>query len=245
MNFFIDAILQPAITSIVEMLLWWAIFRTTGMTEFGGYQLEHYLQYVLWAAFFARISISWMYEYRMVNDVDTGTINAILLRPFSFFSFYWGQLLGYKALTSIISLMIPFTIGLFYRDVFALERLPLILVMLTLYLFFIHTTGFIISSFAFHWNRVFSFSVAKNLILVFFSGELYPLDLLPERIKDFALMLPFPSGVYVPVAYITSRIDHATFLACLGRLALYNILLFGLAQMLWRRGLRSYSGTGA
>ncbi len=245
MNLFFDAVVQPAITACVEMLLWIAIFKSTGASQFGGYNLYSYLQYVLWAAFFARISISWMYEYKMVSDVDTGAINAILLRPFSFFSFYWGQLVGYKALTGFVSLLIPFTIGFFYPEAFHYNRLPQIFFMIFMFLFFVHTTGFILSSMAFYWNRVFSFCVAKNLIMVFFSGELYPLDLLPYPYKELALWLPFPCGVYVPVAYLTGRLGHQEFLECLIRLAIINVFVYFGAQALWRKGLRSYSGTGA
>jgi len=57
--------------------------------------------------------------------------------------------------------------------------------------------------------------------------------------------LPFASGVYTPVGFITGRFgpEHLLqgFLSITG-----GLLFFGLiAMLLWRQGLRRYSGQGA
>lgn len=76
-------------------------------------------------------------------------------------------------------------------------------------------------------------------------GELFPLDLLPEPWKTTIISLPFASGVFVPVAYLTGRIEidvvYRGFLSVTIGLIVLNLL--GLYT--WKKGMDSYVGTGA
>jgi ABC-2 type transport system permease protein len=233
------------ITLFVEGFLWWAIFHTSGINNVGGHSYIDYLQYILWSVFFARICISWSFEYKMINDVEMGSVNALLLRPFSFFNFYWGQVLGYKIGVGMASLSIPFLVSLYFAPNFNTARLIPILLMVFLYLFFIFNWSFVMATLAFSWNKVYSLSVAKNLIFIFFSGELYPIDLIPQKYLSIVEKLPFPCAVYYPVAYLTQRIGDQVFYSALLRLCLYNLVLYVSAQFFWKRALKTYTGTGA
>ena len=108
LNLFVDAALQPTLTAVVEIGLWYVMVSSIGTGDsLGGFSRIYYLHYALWAAFFARISANWMYESRMVDEIQTGTINVLLTRPLSFYEFYLSQFMSYKILTSIASLGIP------------------------------------------------------------------------------------------------------------------------------------------
>jgi ABC-2 type transport system permease protein len=245
LNFFTDAILQPVISAGIEVTLWWAIFRGAGLTEVGGFSSEYYLVYALWAAFFARISISWMYEYMMIDEIDSGRINAILTRPISFYEFYLGQFLGYKLLCTVFSLAIPFTACLLIESPADLSRFPIALALVLYYLVLVHTMSFAVSSLAFFYNRIHSLPAAKNIVLWVLSGELFPLDLVPEPFRGTLMKLPFASGAYVPVGYITQRFGIE--LVWQGFISTtIGIVIFGaIGSLLWHAGRRVYSGTGA
>lgn len=229
----------------MEIALWGAIFAGTGRTLMAGFPREMYLSYALWAAFFARISTNWMYEYTMIDEIDTGAVNSILTRPISFFEYYLGQFMGYKILTALISLVAPVLVVFFWPQAAIWARLPVAFLLAIYYLILVYTVSFAVVSLGFFLNRVHSFTGAKNMALAMITGELFPLDLIPEPYRYWVLLMPFSSGVFVPVGYLTGRLQFKSILN--GFLSVtVGILFFGaISRILWMRGRRLYSGTGA
>ena len=244
-NFLIDAIVQPLMTTGIEILLWIAIFKGAQSIEIAGFTREYYLSYALWAAFFARIAASWMYEFRMVQEIDSGSINGLLVRPMSFYEYYFSQLMGYKFITTTVSMMVPLSVAYFVELPTIFSRFPVAIFLCLYYLILVHSISFVITCCAFYLNRISSVTVAKNMALWVLTGELFPLDLLPENIKNIAITLPFASGVYIPVGYLTGRVDSSViqqgFISV--SIALVIVNLFG--AWFWNKGLRTYAGTGA
>jgi len=245
LNYFVDAILQPTLTTGIEVLLWFAIFRGAQTSEIAGFTREYYLSYALWAAFFARIGTSWMYEFRMIQEIDSGSINSLLTRPMSFYEYYFSQLMGYKFVTTAISMVIPLIAIMFFDLPTKLQRLPLAFALEFYYLILVHSISFVIACCAFRLNKVYSFTGAKNLALWLLSGELFPLDLMPEPARSFVISLPFSSGVYVPVGYLTGRFEIAVVEHAFVSITVGIILTNLLGAWLWKKGLSAYSGTGA
>jgi ABC-2 type transport system permease protein len=245
LNFFTDSIIQPCITGLVELTLWIALFKATAQTQINGFSLEAYLSYALWAAFTSRITSTWMYEYRMINEIDSGSINSLLVRPLSFFEYYLSQFLGYKFITSVFSLLVPLGICWWMGFPIYLNRLPEVLALITYYLVLVQLLSFIVATTAFHLNRVTSFTVTKNLALWLLSGELVPIDLFPENIQKILLSLPFANAVYVPVGYLTGRVSESTMRNGWLNTTLGILVLSAIAAVAWRQGLRKYAGTGA
>lgn len=245
LNFIADAILQPCLSSAVEVVLWISIFAGSGLQQIAGFDVNHYIAYALWAMFLGRISSSWMYEFRMTNEIDTGSVNSLIVRPMSFYEYYLSQLMGYKFITTVVSLLIPAFIFLTFNLPVNWARLPLSLVLVFYYLILVHSMSFVVACLAFFLNRASSFTAAKNLCLWLLSGELFPLDLLPEPYKTWLIRLPFSSGVYIPTGYITGRVDFDLVLQSFFSVTL-GILFFSLiGAWMWRKGLNAYSGTGA
>jgi ABC-2 type transport system permease protein len=245
MNLFTDAVFQPTITSAIEVAVWSAIFMAGATTTLAGYGRADYIAYALWAAFFARSTSNWMYEFKMSNEIETGTINGILVRPISFYEYYLGQFLGYKAFTLVLSLVPPSLVTLIWAGPTQLERLPLALLLVFYYLVFIHTLSFIFASLAFFVTRVWSLTVAKNLFLALLTGEIFPLDLLPVGIRDTLVNLPFSSAVYLPVGYLTGRVPLSDLLFGFVSTTAGLAVAAAVALTVWSLGRRSYAGTGA
>ena len=233
------------VAALIELTLWLAVFRGSGRTELAGFGETHYLAYALWAAFVARVTSTWMYEFRMVEEIESGSVNGVLVRPISFFEYYLSQFMGYKLATTLLSLLIPVAAVLYFDLPGDLRRVPAVLLHLTYYLVLVHVMSFCVATAAFRLNKSYSLTVAKNLALWLFSGELFPIDLLPSAWKQFMLALPFANSVYIPVAYLTGRGDGQLLLQ--GFLTTtYGLIFFGaLAAYLWRSGLKTYTGTGA
>jgi ABC-2 type transport system permease protein len=229
----------------MEVAIWSAIIASTGRSTLGGFPRESYVAYALWAAFFGRVGSNWMYEFRMVDEIDTGSINSVLARPISFYEYYLSQFLGYKLLTSTISFTVPIIVTLFMTGPTHLERLPLACAIQIFYLILVHTVSFTVASLGFFLNRVHGFTMAKNIALGMLTGELFPLDLVPEPFRHVVMWLPFSNSVFVPVGYITGRLQIADVGRGFISLIISIIIMGFVAHTIWQAGRRRYSGTGA
>lgn len=245
LNYFIDAFVQPTLTTGIEILLWIAVFKGAQSETIAGFARESYLSYALWSAFFARIATSWMYESRMIEEVSSGSINSLIVRPMTFYEYYLSQLMGYKFVTTILSLIIPLLAAWYFNLPTIYSRVPLAMLLCFYYLILVHTISFIISTMAFHFTKISSMTAAKNLLMWILMGELFPLDLLPEPYKTIFISAPFASGTFIPVGYIIGRVDIQTvyngFISVTVGLVVLNVI----AAYLWKRGIDSYVGTGA
>jgi ABC-2 type transport system permease protein len=244
-NFLADAVAQPLLATLIEITLWVAIFASTGNELIAGFPKENYLGYVLWCSFVGRITSNWMYEFYMIESIESGAVNGLIVRPGSFFEYYFSQFMGYKAATTVFSLIFPLSAAIFFQLPLIWERIPAMLLLIFFYLGFVHLMSFCVACLAFKLNKVGSFTVAKNLGLWMLTGELFPLDLFPSPWKDWLIALPFANAVYVPVGYITGRVSHDIFFRGFLSTAIGIIVLGFVAKWMWRSGLKSYVGTGA
>ena len=78
---------------------------------------------------------------------------------------------------------------------------------------------------------------------LFLSGMIAPLKVFPEPIHRIVLMTPFPYLIDFPVSILIGIPVDLTkgFLAIIG----WFLLFLGMNRLLWRAGLRKYSGMGA
>lgn len=245
LNYFIDALVQPTLTTGIEILLWIAVFKGAHTETIAGFSQDNYLSYALWSAFFARIATSWMYEARMIEEVSSGTINSLIVRPMSFYEYYLSQLMGYKVVTTIVSLIIPLIAAKFFNLPTDYSKVPLAMLLCFYYLILVHSISFIISTLAFHFTKISSMTAAKNLLMWILMGELFPLDLLPEPYKAIFIASPFASGVFVPVGYIIGRVDLQTVYTGFISVSIALVVLNLIGAYMWKKGIDSYVGTGA
>ncbi|MCK6594411.1 MAG: ABC-2 family transporter protein, partial [Bacteriovoracaceae bacterium] len=126
-----------------------------------------------------------------------------------------------------------------------LSKLPLAVLLCFYYLILVHTISFLISCMAFHFTKISSFTVAKNLALWILMGELFPLDLLPSPYKEWFIAMPFSAGAFLPVGYIVGRVDYQQMLNGFVSVSIGLIVLNLLGYWLWKKGLDTYAGTGA
>jgi ABC-2 type transport system permease protein len=244
-NFFTDTVLHPVLVAALEMAIWSAIIAASGDALFGGFTQDSYISYALWAAFFGRNAANWMYEYRMVFEIDTGTVNSLLVRPYSFYEYYMSQFFGYKLVGSMVSIAIPLSVTMMMDGTTNHSRLPLAILLQLFYLLLVHTMSFIVASLGFFLTRVHAFVEVKNIALFMLTGELFPLDLIPEPYRVWIVNLPFANAVFTPVGYLTGRLEIDAVLRGLAS-TFVGLLVFGsIAAVLWNSGRRRYSGTGA
>lgn len=243
-DFLMAILVLPLSYFLVEAAFWTGLIKASDQEMLAGFPISYYLGYFLWLALQLG-SANWRFERSMITEINSGAVNALLLRPGSFFEYHLGLLLGQKLVTVLAMTPVIFLIARIWDLPFHAERLPACLIMGFGYVALLFSLHFAVASMAFFFDHVYSLNITKNMLIWFLTGELMPLDLLPPSVRDWVIALPFSCGIYLPAAYLSGRIGTEIFLRGFGSLAVGGIVFGLLASFVWRQGLRSYGGTGA
>lgn len=234
----------PLCYFLVEAAFWTGLIKASGNELLGGFPTRYYLGYFLYLVLQLG-SVNWRFERAMISEINTGAVNALLLRPSSFFEYHMGQLLGQKLITALVMAPVIVLIARIWDLPLHIERLPIAIFMGICYVILLFSLHFAVAAMAFFFDHVYSLNNTKNMIIWFLTGELMPLDLLPSPIREWVIALPFSCGIYLPAAYLSGRIESDVFLQ--GFISLgFGAIFFGLfARFIWKQGLKRYGGTGA
>jgi ABC-2 type transport system permease protein len=244
----IDFVMAIAVTPIcyflVEAAFWSGLIQASGHELLGGFPARYYIGYFLYTILQLG-SINWRFERVMISEINSGAVNALLLRPSSFFEYHLGQLLGQKLITAFVMAPVAALIAWGWDLPFHAERLPVVLLMGICYVILLFSLHFAVAAMAFSFDNVYSLNNTKNMLIWVLTGELMPLDLLPSPIREWVIALPFSCGIYLPAAYLSGRIDTTVFMRGFLSLAIGGVFFGLLARYVWKKGLRLYGGTGA
>jgi ABC-2 type transport system permease protein len=82
------------------------------------------------------------------------------------------------------------------------------------------------------------------LFQFFLSGHMFPLDILPDPFAQIVGYLPIKYLAYFPAAVFLGKITGEQLAFDLSMLVLWTLLFFILSRLIYREGLRRYSGFG-
>lgn len=97
--------------------------------------------------------------------------------------------------------------------------------------------------FAFWTERASALESFWFLFFLFFSGMIAPLNVFPEAVRKIVLFTPFPYLIDFPTSILVGLPVDVTrgFLSMVG----WILIFLGGNRLLWRAGLKRYSGMGA
>ena len=98
---------------------------------------------------------------------------------------------------------------------------------------------------AFWTTRVGAINQTYFVLLLFLSGQIAPLALLPSPVQVVAGILPFRWMIGFPVELLLGRLTLAEALMGLGAQVAWLLVSFILLRIVWRIGVRNYSAVGA
>ena len=231
----------------VSYFLWQAVFEAREVQTLGGMSFKAFLLYYLCVALVDKIVLAG-WRGGISNDIYEGSLSRYLVYPVSFF--------GYR-------LAIHFAGALF-------SVLQLLLVLLTWLLIFGAPPDLSLSAFsvaggvgtavltsllcfcmncildfvAFWADNVWSLQVMLRFAVQLLGGAMIPLSLFPERARQIVSWLPFPALISLPVRTLLGQVTWSEWThAMLVALVWTGVFIF-VMRVVWRRGLRQYSGVG-
>ncbi|OGH19211.1 MAG: hypothetical protein A2868_01785 [Candidatus Levybacteria bacterium RIFCSPHIGHO2_01_FULL_40_15b] len=234
------------ILGILTMYFLWLALLPPGQNILG-YTRELMLTYILGTSLINSIVIS-SRTYEVGDHINSGNLSNFLIRPINYFGYWFARDLGDKAMNIVFSaseLTILFFIlkpPLFIQSDISLIMLTLVSCAFALVLYFI--INFLLGSIGFWSPEVWAPRFIFITVLTFFSGGLFPLDILPKPIFSALSLLPFTYLLFFPLKIYLGQL--ATYEIIRGILisSVWIVILSQVLRFVWQRGLRVYTAYG-
>jgi ABC-2 type transport system permease protein len=226
------------ITLVITVAFWRAVFA--GRATVGGLMAAQTLNYVM----LARIFHDGAYATSMLREfggmMREGGIQIALLRPLDFQASLYVQKLALLGLNVVMRFPLAFVAWLLFGLQLPADPVVWVAAAVSLLLGCTVMFGFdwILACAAFYTTDAWGLATARQGLVLFFSGMLLPLAIMPEWLRTIASILPFSQAVYLPVSILSGL----TPLAELPRLWLlqlsYLVVLLVLSRLVFRRAVR-------
>jgi ABC-2 type transport system permease protein len=225
--------------------IWLFVIPENG--SFSGYTQATMLTYVLAGAFINDIIFSTR-TTAIATEINDGTLTNFLIRPMSYLKYHFFRDFGDKAMNISFSLVEITIIFFLLHPPFILQTnmLTILLLVMSILLgvvmhFFISCMiGFIGFWSNEGWGPRFIFYQAVG----FFSGSLFPLDVLPDKVFSIIKLLPFTYLTFFPTKIYLGQLSIQEILQGFLVCGVWIVLLFFLSQFIWRKGLKVYTAQG-
>ena len=225
--------------------LWLTIIPS--QQTFFGYSQTLMLTYVLGTAFIGSIVFSTR-THEIGDNINSGNLSFFLAKPISYFGYWFAKDIGDKAMNISFSMAELFILFILLRPPLFIQVNPvfiffsLIAVTLAVLLYFL--IGAILGMIGFWSPEVWAPRFIFFILLQFFAGSLFPLDIFPKQIFMFFQLLPFPYLLYVPLKIYLGHIVLSEIFYGFSITLFWIIFLFFAMKVVWQKGLKLYTAYG-
>ncbi|XZE34822.1 ABC transporter permease [Pirellulaceae bacterium SH501] len=239
---------------VTQIFLWWAIFQSLDpdspkTASLSGYTFQDMVAYYLLTMVGRAFSSMPGLSSSIALKVRDGEIKKFLVQPVDLISFlFWSRVAHKLAYYTVATL--PFALVFFLcRDYFTSGwPAPEVMVAFVCSLVLSFALGFYLETciglVGFWMLEVSSLLFVYMLFQFFLSGHMFPLDILPEPFATVVSYLPIKYLAYFPAAVFLGKITGTALAIDLAMLFGWTIFFFGLSRLLYRAGLKRYSGFG-
>lgn len=233
---------------VTQIFLWTAIFASAGKGSIQGYSSSDVIAYYLLTMVARAFSSMPGLASGIARQVREGEIKKFLIQPIDLLSYLLLARMAHKLVYYAVATA-PFAFVFFLcrgyfpgwpsGEVFAAFLLSL--VMSFLLGFFLES---MIGMISFWFLEVSSLLFVYMLFTFFFSGHMFPLEILPEPWKTIVDFMPFKYMAYFPAAVFLGKVHGVELTRGLCAEAGWVLLFMVLSRMAMHAGFRRYSGFG-
>lgn len=237
-------LLSALVLPLVLMAVWTSIAQSRGLIVSKTYIIQYYFVLMI----INILTGAWHGPF-LGDNIKEGKIMPMLLKPFPYV-FWWEACDNISEKFWKIILSFPFFIIIFFllrQEVqglfsnFSIFLLPAI--------FFAGMINFLIHQLigisAFWFSSVNTLGSYNDMIYYVTSGKLYPLQLLVKVIPLWFLnILPYRYIIGFPIDIVVGKLPNSQIISGIVIQCCWALSLLVIYNILWKRGLKSYSGYG-
>lgn len=234
-----------SLVNIFLNIIVWQIAYATGTLR-SGIPFSQFISYFLLVIVIHQLVNSFSAGIIAEEHIKRGELNTFLLKPFPYFIYMMILEIPWRIFSFILSLPIFVLLVLLYKYTFSLqiESLPFVLLLII----FAYLLSFLIqitlAQLTFWFEDAHGILSAWEVLWLLFAGAGIPLFFLPPWLTTINNLLPFQYIVYFPVMNGLGRLTFDERIRGLFILCLWISLFFIIAQILWKKGLRKFTGEG-
>ena len=240
---FILIFLAPSIVAFfIKFYLWSSIYEGHSSGQINGYSLHEMISYHIWALIISFIAQGHS-SIDLAMEIRHGKISSYLIYPFNFWEFHTAAFLAFEMIqiaTAIITVGIVTMMGVI--DLPGLETLLQGFAYCMLVGFFWFALQFLAGICAFWLEDTWTLRVLAQIIVIFLSGSMIPLDFFPPWLKDILDYTPFPFMTYYPIKIFMG--ESVPLLKGVSLLSIWMVVIVALNGLIWRKGIRIYTAAG-
>ncbi len=238
---------------ITQIFLWTAVFAARAAAnpdepEIVGYTRDSMIAYYLLTMISRAFSSMPGLASSIASDIRDGTVKKYLIQPIDMVGFLLVNRMAHKLVYYLVAL-VPFAFLFFvcrgffvgWPDAWTLLAYLASLVMAFLLGFFLEATLGMIGFWFLEVNSLFFIYMLFNF---FFSGHMFPLDLLPGVWEDLVRLLPLQYLAYFPAAVFLGKLSPPELIQGLWIQFAWVVFFFATARCAFHFGVRRYSGYG-
>ncbi len=234
---------------VTQIFLWGAIFQATGRTELANYTYEDFVAYYLLTMVSRAFSSMPGLASGIARQIRDGEIKKYLVQPVDMVGFLLLNRIAHKLVYYTMAAA-PFALVFFLCRAYFTGGWPeptqflaflASLIMAFLLGFFLEST---IGMIGFWFLEVNSLLFVYMLLTFFFSGHMFPLDMLPGELQVVVKAIPLQYLAYFPAAVFLEKVQGMALVQGLTLQLAWVALFVLLNRVAFQRGVKRYSGFG-
>ncbi len=246
---FLFRVLFGFVPLLATIYLWRAVYagKDAG-SEIGAFTLAQMTSYYLLVTIVDSLTAVAEDDWQIAADIKDGNISQFLLKPIDFLGYRLCLFGAGRFVFSAVALIPVVVFSFCLREYFVLPAdfttLGLFIVsvlMAALITFFI---SYSMALLAFWVLEVSTFIFIQFAFEYLASGHLFPLSILPAPLANALNWTPFPYQLYFPVSIYLGHVTGDALVRGLIIQFSYVIIFYGVARLMWSRGIKRYSAVG-
>lgn len=234
------------VLSFLTVYYLWVALIPKNTTAFG-YSQQMMLTYVLGSALLQAFVLA-SQSYTIGDHINQGNLSNFLIKPMNYFLYWLAKDVGDKAMNIAFAVTELTILFLLLRPPVFLQTDPLYLLffvvatVIAILLYFVF--NLILGMIGFWSPEVWAPRFIFMVLIGFFSGGYFPIDVLPAAVASIFLALPFQYLLYFPLKIYLGQMAMHDILLGMAISLVWLIVLTLASEYLWKKGLQAYTAQG-
>lgn len=236
------------IVPLIGMVFIWRAVFDASSGSINGYEYSSMIFYFMLVVFVDNLITPTEDEWQIAAEIRDGRMSSYLIKPLNYLAYRFTLYASYRLLY-ITVVALPITLLAFvFREHLRLPAQPVTWPAFILSVgmaagiqFFI---AYALAMIAFWVLEISTIIFVVYSFEYFLSGQIFPLDIFPHALQGVLHWLPFTYEIFFPVQVCMERVQGGALAEGLAIQAMWLVLTYFFARLLWSRGVRKYQAFG-
>lgn len=237
--------IRTVVAVLISYFLWSSVIPSDG--SLFGYTREAMISYILIGPILYSIIFATR-SHEISENINSGDLSLWLVKPFGYFKYWFARDMGDKAMNLAFCVVEFSLLFLTLRPELYIQTNPyylgLVLVAVVMAVLLQFYISCLISMMGFWSPEAWAPRFIFYVLLSFFTGSVFPLDILPEPIYQVLMVLPFAYLQYFPLKIYLGQMGFMEIAQGFGVLIFWTVFFYFVLMKVWKLGLKNYAASG-